>query len=225
MLGEIIHKLLQGEEVEESKLENLGLELVEIFKNFRLVDEDSKFHTIDLMLEGRAYASREGNTGQNILARNILSPQFFCLIELLGGRDKALATIIATEKCKILRIPVEVFEDNLLHDAELTKIALKYLGTYASDMLEEHSITYGFSYQYNILKYFYDISTEEEEYVLDMNKDFLADMFHVNVRTLYRYLTEWENDGYILRKGQNIIIHVEGRKKIEKFLEAERSKA
>lgn len=226
MLGEIIEKLLQDEEVEKEELEKYNIESTEIYKNFVLVNEDSPIRTIDLMVSGRVHASRLAKDRQNILCKNLASPQFVSLPQLLSGRKTATCTIIANETCKFYRIPAELFEEQMLKDEKLTKIVIKYLATFSTYMIEEIALTYGYSSQYVILKYFYDVSEEkpqgEKAYVIDMNKDYLADMFHVNVRTLYRYLTSWENKGYIIREGQNIVITDESREKIYEYLERQR---
>lgn len=183
-----------------------------------VLEEGSKIKTIDLLIEGNVYISRNLKDGKRVIANNLEAPQILSLIEVLNGEDEVMSGVFALNKVAVLKVPKDEFL-NRLSSGELREVALAYLSKFSYNIIK-NSIEYEeYEVEKAILKYYLKISEGSELGIINLKNAFVADMFRISERTLYRYLNSWEENGLIYREKRSIIIDDTNRKKIFEFLE------
>ena len=96
---------------------------------------------------------------------------------------------------------------------------MEYLSKFSYNIIK-NSIEYEeYEVEKAILKYYLKISKGSELGIINLKNAFVADMFRISERTLYRYLNSWEENGLISRKKRSIVICDTNRKKICEFLD------
>lgn len=183
-----------------------------------VLEEGSKIKTIDFLIEGNVYISRNLKDGKRVIANNLETPQILSLIEVLNGEDEVMSGVFALNKVAVLKVPKDEFL-NRLSSGELREVALAYLSKFSYNIIK-NSIEYEeYEVEKAILKYYLKISEGSELGIINLKNAFVADMFRISERTLYRYLNSWEENGLIYREKRSIIIDDTNRKKIFEFLE------
>ncbi|SUB75097.1 Crp/Fnr family transcriptional regulator [Peptoniphilus indolicus] len=191
---------------------------VEFSEGEVVLEEGSKIKTIDFLIEGNIYISRNLKDGKRVIANNLEAPQILSLIEVLNGEDEVMSGVFALNKVAILKVQKDEFL-NKLRGGELRDIALEYLSKFSYNIIK-NSIEYEeYEVEKAILKYYLKISKGSELGIINLKNAFVADMFRISERTLYRYLNSWEEKGLISRKKRSIVICDTNRKKICEFLD------
>lgn len=191
---------------------------VEFSEGEVVLEEGSKIKTIDFLIEGNIYISRNLKDGKRVIANNLEAPQILSLIEVLNGEDEVMSGVFALNKVAILKVQKDEFL-NKLRGGELRDIALEYLSKFSYNIIK-NSIEYEeYEVEKAILKYYLKISKGSELGIINLKNAFVADMFRISERTLYRYLNSWEENGLISRKKRSIVICDTNRKKICEFLD------
>ncbi|EFI41999.1 Crp/Fnr family transcriptional regulator [Peptoniphilus sp. oral taxon 386] len=220
MLGAFLKSIFNGEQIDEKFLIRNKMSIYDFFQGEIIIAEDERVEYIDFLVQGSVFISKFSKSGERIIANSLKAPQIFMLLEFLGGMDNTIGTITSLTNIKIIRIPLPLFKKELKYDIELLNLTLNYVSNFAVELMSQQIIKKSHSIEYNILNYFYNIVLENKlPCKIEFNKSFLADLFNINVRTVYRYLNEWEEKNFIKRQGQNIIINKPGFTKIEKFLD------
>ncbi len=191
---------------------------VEFKKGDIVLQEGSKIETIDFLVDGNVYISRNLKDGKRVIANNLEAPQILSLIEVLNSEKEVLSDVFALNNVKILKIQIDEFLEKI-NDIEVKNASLEYLAKFSYGVIK-HSMEYEkYEVEKAILKYYLHISKDSEDYIINLKNSFVADMFRISERTLYRYLNLWEKRGLIRREKRNILIDKDHKKKILKFLD------
>lgn len=199
---------------------NKNMDKIKNFKKGEIVisqGEDPK--NIEILLSGEVYISKFSAKGDRIITNILREVQFFGLIEKLNNENSNLSSVICLSNCDILSVPSNIFLKQMNSDPRLMKLCLNYLSSFSLNLIkdmEKHQLT---SKKDNMLEFFYFSSLSKNFPIeIDTPKEFLADFFQINIRTLYRYLKDWEKREIIKRQGQSIIIDEDSFEKIKKLL-------
>lgn len=181
-----------------------------------LLKEGAEIDTICILLKGNVYIGRNSSDGRRIISNNLKAPQIFSLIELLNGEKEVLGNVIALNEVQILKIKTEEFLVRL-EEPEIKNAAFEYLAKFCLNIIKTDIEYEKYDVEKAIFRYILN-SNNDDSVKEQISKSFLADMFRVSERTLYRYLNAWENDGLIKRERGIISINEENMKLIEDFL-------
>lgn len=197
---------------------NDNVVIQDIVKGEMILKQGEVLNNIQILISGDVYISSFSFKGERIIASILQNHQFFGLMEAINGEKFIVASVIALSNCRILSVPVEDFLRELNSDQRLMKLALEYLTEFTMNLIKDREKQRSGSAQENILDFFYFSCLNKKFPVkISAHKEFLADMFGINIRTLYRYLNKWEKEGIIKREAQNIIIDKDSFHKIEKL--------
>lgn len=103
-------------------------------------------------------------------------------------------------------------------DIRLMNLCVEYLSSFAFEIINKNQRERSNTPKENILNFLYQSCLNKRFPVeIKTNREFLADLFGINIRTLFRYLNEWEDEELIRRDGQKIIIDKAAFKKLEMY--------
>lgn len=105
------------------------------------------------------------------------------------------------------------------NDIRLMNLCVNYLSSFAFEIINKNQRERSNSPKENILNFFYQSSLNKRFPVeINTNRQFLADLFGINIRTLFRYLNDWEEEGLIRRDGQKIVLDKPAFEKLKMHL-------
>ncbi len=223
-LGKIFEKLLDDKEYfkenREYFLENEYGKLKTYNSGEVLLRELDVINKAVVLVEGEVYISRYSREGRRIITGRMEEGQIFNLLEITGGRTRVEGTVVALGNCTTFEVPINILKKSLEYDHVLLKIALEYISAFALDLMEMGVKRSSLSPEENILQYIFELSSTKEPPVeIGQSKNFIADLFGINVRSLYRYLNEWEEEGLLKRVGQKIVVDKKNLHRIKDYLE------
>lgn len=190
---------------------------IEYKKAQTILEEGSKIDYIYLLVKGNVYISRHLKDGKRIIANNLEAPQILSLIEVLNSEKTVMGSVIAINDVKVLKINKEEFVGYLKIE-EFKNMILSYLAKFSFNIIKNDMEYEKYDVEKSILKYFLNMSKNPESEKTQPSNAFLADMFRISERTLYRYLSSWEARGLIQRNKGLVYISKENKMKIQKFL-------
>lgn len=128
------------------------------------------------------------------------------LVEYLNKISAYTAFVVAQSKCYILRIPLSVFETIIRENAYICYQTLVTMGASLKSNMDRAETNQLFHSKDILGHYLFLQAQRKTPYVCPLTRKNLAETLHINLRTLYRHLSDFEEKDYIeLRKGKIII--------------------
>lgn len=182
-------------------------------KGDMLLYPDSDEYAILFLESGTVEVSRYDTDGERILQSFMAAPQCFGLVEAFADTPLLCGVKALTEGSCYALSP----EDPLFKDREVLEFLLRYISTlYVEEMglsaREKH-----FSGKERLLHTLYRMARGPFPYTLPLTREDLSDLLAIPQRSLYRYLKELEEEGYLTRTGGKILIYKEHYAKIGEF--------
>ena len=128
------------------------------------------------------------------------------LVEQLNGIEAYTAFVVAQANCFVLRIPSPVFTKIIQENAYICYQTLVTVGASLKSNMDRAETHQQF-HSSDILGHYLFLQTQMKiPYVCPFTRKELAEILHINLRTLYRHLSSFEEKGLIeLRKGKIVI--------------------
>ena len=183
------------------------------------IEEGAPLDFIYVQLKGSCYIVNYTASGRRIIADTLHGVQIYGLIEALHQRKNYLANVITLSSGTFAKIPVQLFLSALDKNLNLSNLALRYIADFLAKLMESEEQRSSSSPLENFLYYLYHrVLHEPLPYTITENKAFLSDYLHIDKRSLYRYLKQLEEEAYLSRDKQNILIHATHLENIKKRL-------
>ncbi|KXO16459.1 cyclic nucleotide-binding domain protein [Clostridiales bacterium KA00134] len=208
MLGEIIKKLLEEKKnFKNSLLKEANLEIKDYKPGDFIAKEGERPGKIKILLEGTVFVSRFSNRGERIISHTMDGVGFFCLLEAIKGLKENIGSVICLNQTSLLEVPLKVYLDELKKDPLLVQMSLEYLTNFSLDLIDQMNKKTTMTPEENMLTYIYYLAKDKSlPMEIREKKSFYADLFGVNVRSIYRYLNEWESKKYIYRQERKVFV-------------------
>lgn len=175
---------------------------------------------IYILLSGDVYILNYTFNGKRVISNTLEAPQLLGLIEGINHEDHYMATVVTLTKCTLLKVETGPFLQAVTSNFELSNYIVSYLAKLTTFLMENTSIKMSLSNFDKLLLYLYDQSIgQQPPVIIAENKNFIADLLNINIRTLYRYLDELTELKMIQRAGQNIVMERENIKAIARKVE------
>lgn len=213
-LREIFEDILDG------NYENIDIDInikeyiYEYYTNETIINVKEPVKYIYFLLEGHASIWGEIEWANSIIAY-IYPKEILGLIEVLNDVDEYTAFVLAETKCKVLRVPKDIFIDILKNDSNLCYKMLKILGHITAKNMEEANIKKLFSH-YDMIGYYFFLQAKHNlPYVCHYTRAQLSEILNINLRTLYRNINLLEENDFLIIKKGKIIITIDNFEKLE----------
>ncbi|MBQ8994611.1 MAG: Crp/Fnr family transcriptional regulator [Oscillospiraceae bacterium] len=154
---------------------------------------------IYLLLEGHCGVSTVNEDGSLTIADLYQPVQIFGISEYLAGIPEFLANVyISSDSALILSCPADYFASCVRNCQELSVLLNGYLAKLLVRNMRSSEETLYASPKQQLMEYFFIHAIDKDlPYVYPISRDDLANQLRLNPRTLYRYLRQLEEEGYI----------------------------
>lgn len=182
-------------------------QLLTVKKNHTIICQKDPVKYFYVLLSGRvSIINHISWTNDNVI--EYLEPlDILGLVEYLNNIKFYTAYVLAETECFLLRIPVEDFADCIQNNNFLCYQTLLLLGK-SVELSMSHSEINCLFHPKDILGYYLFHRAQHTgcPYICPLTRKALAEELHINLRTLYRYINQMENIGYLsLQRGK---IHI-----------------
>ncbi|HJB19625.1 MAG TPA: Crp/Fnr family transcriptional regulator [Candidatus Bariatricus faecipullorum] len=128
------------------------------------------------------------------------------LVEFLNGMKAYTAYVVAKEKSAVFRLPLNVFVKIIQEDASLCYQTLLSVGESLKSNMDRAETNQLFRSRDILGHYLFLQAQRKLPYVCPLTRKSLAENLHINLRTLYRHLSSFEETGCLeLRRGKIVI--------------------
>jgi len=197
------------------KDENQGDFVIQHLSDKTFVNAGDPADTICILLEGICKVIVSNSIG-NVMTVDVMgAPQIFGLSELVLEQKRYSASVIASGNCKLLFIPCQHFLE-LLHGNQACYVHIAryfaYLAVRNMDSVEEKALL---SKKDQFISYLFNRCKDQPlPYTLEESRTDTASVLHLNLRTLFRYLSELQSEEMLTIVHGKIIITEANTKKL-----------
>lgn len=205
----LLYQAAQGEKLSQDQRQILldnGYPLHALTGGTHLIHQDEPLEEVLFLISGNVMITQFNRSGKRNIASYLEAPQFFGLIEYLTGRREPISGVMSVSEVEYLRLSSQSME-YLLKSPVFYPYFLKYLA-----QLNQQTMTHAMMERFlddKILLMDHLFHLAENQSLpakITEKKQDLSDLLHIGLRSLYRYLSELESEGYLTRKGQSLII-------------------
>lgn len=170
------------------------------------------------LLQGHVKVSVVTPEGRQAVIDSIEAPHLFGVTEAVQGKKQYSARVEGASSCLVAAVPAQEFLRHIYEDATASKTLIWFLAKLANvnmDKAERKAIRQP---REILLYYLYQYGERHKRPCrLQVTRKALSEELHINLRTLYRYLSYCEKEGAILLEGGKIVITEEGFAKLAVF--------
>jgi len=184
-------------------------------KNVTIIYRNDKITHIHILLKGKANIVNTNSLGLDVILDQVKPPELLGLVEVLNDTSYYTAYVIADTDCTLLKVPVDEFINCVKNDAELCFALLKYLNRVAIHNMDSREIKSLVRPKDLLINYLYTISINSElPFTVKETREKISSSLHINLRTLHRYIREFESKNLITLSRGKIIITKENLKRL-----------
>lgn len=190
--------------------------LVTVTKNKTIIFQEDVIDYFYILLSGKVSVVNNVSWGYDIVIDYLEPIHILGLVEYLNNINTYTAFIVTENKCTFLKLPAEDFIRIIKTDPALCYLTLIALGEVTQANMNNHELK-TMVHPKDILgnHLFHLASAAKLPYVFPRTRAELAEELHINLRTLYRYTKQLNEDGYLALERGNIVI---GKKEYDKLL-------
>ncbi len=192
-----------------------GRNICKVAPKKTIIYRDDKITHVYLLVKGHVSIININPLGLDILIDEMNAPQIFGLVETLNHVDVFSAYVISDTDCVYLKIPTLEFISCIKNDHELCFEILEYVNCLALRNMDSTEIK-SLIHPKDILgNFLYRLTINHTlPYTLKDTRAKLSETFHINLRTLYRYVKEFEGKGMLTLTHGKIVITKENFEKL-----------
>ena len=169
-----------------------------------------------LLLKGSVSVIVTANNGGMIVADTLDAPQLLGLSELMTYGDVCEADVVARNRCKVVKIPCETFQRLLEEDKNIYPVIATYLAELARRNMYYAQDRTLFNNRERFGLFLYDrASVSPLPCTIKETREQLSLLVHLNMRTLYRYIEEFNKNGYLTLSEHKITIDKDNYDKLD----------
>ena len=175
-----------------------------------LMYPDSAEFSILLLESGTVEVSRYAQEGERILQSFMTAPQCLGLIESLT-ESPVLSGVKAVTAGRYysLRLKNPIFQN-----PEVLMLLLRYLASLSEETMRQNAEEKHLSKKDRLAYAIYKNTKAPFPATLPLKREDLADLLAIPKRSLYRYLNELEEEGYVYRERGKILVGEEGHERL-----------
>lgn len=208
-------KIIKNQKTIESTIKMLEIEhilrkdvhhLLSIFKydsNEQIIADDTSVDYLMLLFEGQAQIMPSSKEGR------LVSMGFITPLDIIGdleyfSKDPYYHNVYAVNPCNILALPTEYIESHFNKNTEFYKYLLENMANKMkkTSMLFSRSLLY--PVKMRVAMYIYDMISFNKSNELFLNYKQTAELMGITPRHFRRLLSEFEEEGIIIRKRTSI---------------------
>ncbi|MDD3140633.1 MAG: Crp/Fnr family transcriptional regulator [Lachnospiraceae bacterium] len=176
-------------------------------KNQIIIEQNNSVKFFYLLLSGHASVINSITWVSDNIVDNVRALDILGLVEYLNNIPTYTAFVVALEECKVLRVSVEHFNEIIQQDVFLCYHTLQVLGRVTSENMNRAEVNSVFHPKEMLGHYlFFQAQSSGIPYTLPLTRKELSEELHINLRTLYRYLSYMETNGTLELKHGKVVI-------------------
>ena len=188
--------------------------IFQIKKGKTVITQGQPADYIYILLSGEGLVLNDIDWNINNTIDEVTAIDCLGITEYLTKKREYTGFVIAKSDCYVLKVHNSEFYEILASSFDISFSILKILARVTTHAMEHAETQSTFPKKDIVGYYLYLKSCESIPYICPLKRSELADVLHINLRSLYRYLDTMELEGMIkLRKGK-IIIDIECFKKL-----------
>lgn len=186
-----------------------SLQIIRKEKNSIFVEENAEVDNVYILVEGIVRAIDYRICGIVYDYMRFYSVKVFGAMEILLNMTKYRTTLITATECTMLVISKSAFEKWMLNDINALHMEIESIGTYLLEQSRKERVFLFLQGNDRIMYLFtqiYEQAGTKNQCVLDLTRVELSERSGLSVKTINRSVKKMEEDGYITRSGNKIII-------------------
>lgn len=195
--------------------------LVTVTKHKTIIFQEDMIDYFYILLSGKVSVVNSVSWGYDLVIDYLEPIHILGLVEYLNNINTYTAFIVTESKCTLFKLPVEDFIQTIKKDSALcyqTLVALGEVTQANMNRCELKTIMHPRDALGNHL--FHLAGASGLPYTFPRNRAELAEELHINLRTLYRYIKQLNEDGFLsLERGKIVIGRTEFEKMVARYNE------
>ena len=180
--------------------------LMVLKKNDTILSQKDPLNYLYFLLSGHVSVWGQIAWNNNNVIEHLEPLEILGLVEYLNDIPYYTAYILAESKCTLLRIPTDEYADIIQNNNRLCFLTLCVLGNVTASNMACAAKQNLLSSKDILGHYLYAQSRQHRPYICPVTRADLADLLHINLRTLYRHIDAMEQLHYLtLRKGKIVV--------------------
>ncbi len=190
--------------------------LVTVTKNKTIIFQEDVIDYFYILLSGKVSVVNSVSWGYDLVIDYLEPIHILGLVEYLNNINTYTAFIVAESKCTFLKLPAEDFIQTIKKDPALCYQTLVALGEVTQANMNNCELKTMVPPRDILGNHLFHLARASGlPYTFPKTRAELAEELHINLRTLYRYIKQLNEDGFLSLERGSIVI---GRKEFEKML-------
>ncbi len=198
-----------------------SFQVVHMKKNNVFIKENSAVDMVYILVEGIVKAIDYRIFGIAYDYMWFYPVKVFGSMEILLELENYRTTLITVTPCKMLVISKSKFEEWMRKDINTLLLETKTLGTYLLEQARKERVflfVQGIDRVILLFMQLYEQMAENKKCVLKLTRQDIADCSGLSIKTINRAVKKMEEDGYIDRSGNAIIISEKQYIKMKEYI-------
>ncbi|WP_069999003.1 Crp/Fnr family transcriptional regulator [Cellulosilyticum sp. I15G10I2] len=186
-----------------------SFQVVHMKKNNVFIKENREVDMVYILVEGIVKAIDYRIFGIAYDYMWFYPVKVFGSMEILLELEKYMTTLITVTPCKMLVVSKSKFEEWMRKDINTLLLETKTLGTYLLEQARKERVflfVQGIDRVILLFMQLYEQMSENKRCVIKLTRQDIADCSGLSIKTINRSVKKMEEDGYIGRDGNRIII-------------------
>ena len=191
---------------------------INLNKGETLLYKGQKPTSVFIIVSGEMSVVNEFESGKVYEPVIVKHSNFSAVVEAILDYEEIIVTNIANTNVELIKIPIKCFRQWLKDSHEITTIVLKNVSkNFIKNMtLSGENVLLNSKYLFtaHLLN---NALQDGKLYVMNETREKTAKRTGINLRTLYRYIKEFKNNGYIDVKGRKIFFTEQQRNRLHNY--------
>ncbi len=186
-----------------------SFQIVNMKKNTVFIKENTAVDTIYILVEGIVKGMDYRIFGIAYDFMWFYPVKVFGSMEILLELEKYMTTLITVTPCKMMVISKSKFEEWMRKDIHTLLLETKSMGTYLLEQARKERVflfVQGIDRVILLFIQLYEQIAENKKCILNLTRQNIADSSGLSIKTINRAVKKMEQDAYISRAGNKIII-------------------
>lgn len=186
-----------------------SFQIIDMEKNHVFIRENSEVDRVYILVEGIVKAIDYRIFGIKYDYMRFYPVKVFGTMEILLEIEKYMTTLITVTPCKMLVISKKKFEEWIKKDINALLLESKTLCAYLLEQARKERVflfVHGIDRVILLFMEFYEEMAHNKKCVLKLTRQDIADCSGLSIKTINRSVKKMQEEGYIDRKGNSIII-------------------
>ena len=185
-------------------------------KGTTFIHNDFPADTVHFLLHGTVRVVVGTPDGREIAIDVQEAPDLFGVIEAVQGQPVYTGSVVTVTDCLFARQSAERFLESVYSHVGASGIMVRYLVWLAARNMRQAELKAIATPKDNLAFYLYTRAAGRPlPCMLGDTRKAISEQVHINLRTLYRYLAQFEEEGAIHLKHGKIVVDEAGLKKLE----------